>query len=170
MESSEARLYQIFRELEITEYCVHEHKAVFTSEEARREGLTMEGLNLKNLLVKDKKNNRFYLLVLEDRRHMDEKHFKKVTGWGKIRFAREEELWELLKLKPGSVSPYGLINDRYHQVAVVLDTAVLRAGPEEKVNFHPNRNTATLSVKKEDFLKFLAYTKNKIIWETDEEA
>ncbi len=41
---------------------------------------------------------------------------------------------------------------------------------EEKVNFHPNRNTATLSVKKEDFLKFLAYTKNKIIWETDEEA
>ncbi len=77
MESSEARLYQIFRELDITEYCVHEHKAVFTSEEARREGLTMEGLNLKNLLVKDKKNNRFYLLVLEDRRHMDEKHFKK---------------------------------------------------------------------------------------------
>ena len=52
MESSEARLYQIFRELDITEYCVHEHKAVFTSEEARREGLTMEGLNLKNLLVK----------------------------------------------------------------------------------------------------------------------
>lgn len=165
MESSEEKLYAVFAELGIEEYQVHEHGAVFTVEEARNEGLNLEGLNLKNLLVKDKKTGEFYLLILDEHRRMDEKHFREVTGWNKIRFASREELWELLALKPGSVTPYGLINDARQRVAVVLDAAIAEAGAEESVNFHPNRNTATLSMKKSDFLKFLAYTGNRIICE-----
>lgn len=37
MEANEARLYEVFEEIGITEYTIIEHKAVFTSQEAEEE-------------------------------------------------------------------------------------------------------------------------------------
>ena len=165
LEPYEAELYAVFQKIGITEYRVHEHKAIFSTREAEEEGLTMPGLNLKNLLIKDKKTEHFYMIVLEDHRQMDAKHFKTLTGWGKIRFANEEEMWDLLRLTPGAVSPFGLLNDKDHRVTVVLERLITRAPDEELVNFHPNRNTATLSLRKADFLKFLDYMGTEIIFE-----
>lgn len=165
MQQNEARLYQVFEEIGITEYHVYEHEAVFTSKEAEDAGLTMPGLNLKNLLVKDKKTGRFYLIILEEHRHMDSKHFKAVTGWRQIRFAHDDELYAVLGLTPGSVSPFGLIQDRENAVTVVLDRVISQAEDTELVNFHPNRNTATLALSKADFYRFLAYTGHPVIYE-----
>lgn len=165
MECSEEQLYEVLKETGITDYQVHEHQAIFTSQEAEDAGLIMPGLNLKNLLVKDKKTGKFYLLILDDHRHMDEKHFKAITGWSKIRFARAEELLELTGLTPGSVSPFGLINDTEHQITVVLEKKITDAAEDTPVNFHPNRNTATLSLSKKDFLKFLDYIDCDVIFE-----
>lgn len=105
------------------------------------------------------------MVILEDHRHMDEKHFKDLTGWGKIRFAQEKEMWELLRLTPGSVSPFGLLSDKDHRVTVVLEKLITDAAEDELVNFHPNRNTATLSLKKRDFLKFLESIGTDVIFE-----
>lgn len=165
MDEKEAKLYAILEELNIKDYKVHEHEAIFTSQEAEDAGLTMPGLNLKNLLVKDRKNEEFYLIILSDQRHMEEKHFRKLTGWGKIRFARAEELMELLNLTPGSVTPFGLIFDTEKRVSVVLGKEITDAPDEEMVNFHPNRNTATMTLAKKDFVKFLDYIGCRVIWE-----
>lgn len=165
MEPYEGELYEVFRKIGITDYEIHEHKAIFSTKEAEEEGLTLPGLNLKNLLIKDKKTEHYYLVVLEDNRHMDTRHFKELTGWGKIRFAKAEEMWELLRLTPGSVSPFGLISDTEHRITVVLEKLITDASGEELVNFHPNRNTATLSMKKRDFLKFLGFVGNEVIFE-----
>lgn len=165
METSEKKLYEILEKLEIQDYTVHEHVAIFTTQEAEENGLVMPGLNMKNLLIKDKKTGKFFLVILEDHRHMDQKVFKALTGWGKIRFAHEEEMWELLKLKPGSVSPFGLANDTEKKISVVLEKMIVDAAEEELMNFHPNRNTATLSLKKCDFIRFLQYLGNEIILE-----
>lgn len=165
MTENEETLYQLFTDIGITEYTVHEHEAVFTSREAQDKGLMMEGLNLKNLLIKDKKSGRFFLVILDDHRQMDTTHFKKLTGWGKIRFANEEELLSVLGLTPGSVSPFGLICDREKLVTVVLEEKISNAEETELVNFHPNRNTATLSLTKKDFLRFLEYVGNPVIFE-----
>lgn len=165
MELYEGKLYEIFEELQIKDYEVHEHEAIFSTQEAEDAGLILPGLNLKNLLIKDKKTEHFYMIILEDHRHMDAKHFKGVTGWGKIRFANTEEMWQLLRLTPGSVSPFGLISDTEHRITVVLEKLITQAPEEELVNFHPNRNTATLSMKKKDFLTFLEHMGCEIIFE-----
>ncbi len=166
MKEQETRLYQIFEEIGITEYTVNEHEAIYTSQEAEDAGLIFPGLNLKNLLLKDKKDNRFYLVILDDRRKMDRRHFKDLTGWSsKVTFADAEELMELLGLTPGSVSPFGLIFDEEKKVTVVLEKAITYAPETEPVNFHPNRNTATLSLSKRDFLRFLDFAGNPVIFE-----
>ncbi|MGF6374985.1 Ala-tRNA(Pro) deacylase [Clostridiales Family XIII bacterium PM5-7] len=161
----EQRLYELLETLEIRDYEVHEHAAIASTQEADELGIKMEGMNLKNLLIKDKKAGRFFLVILDDHRHMEQKEFKAVTGWGKIRFANAEEMWELLKLKPGEVSPFGLMEDEEKRITVVLEKMITHAGEDELVNFHPYRNTATLSMKKKDFLRFLTHLGNPVIFE-----
>lgn len=166
MTEQEEKLYDLFDEIGITQYTVREHQAVFTSQEAEEAGLDMPGLNLKNLLIKDKKDGRFYLVILDEHRKMERSHFKALTGWSsKVTFAGEAELWSLLRLTPGSVSPFGLIFDTEKRVTVVLDRTITFAPEEELVNFHPNRNTATLGLTKGDFLHFLRHMGNSVIFE-----
>lgn len=161
----EARVYDIFDELGITEYKKYEHKAFFSAADADEEFFTLPGLNLKNLLVKNKKAGNYYMVILEDNVRMDVKHFKEVTGWGKIRFANDEEMWQLLKLTPGSVTPFALFNDTEKQITVVIGRDLGDAPDDELVNFHPCRNTATIALKKKDFMKYLEHMGNDVIFE-----
>ncbi len=165
MEANEARLYEVFEEIGITEYTIIEHKAVFTSQEAEEELPELPGLSLKNLLVREKKSGRYFLIILDDHRRLDMKHFKALTGWGQVRFASAEELMECLGLIPGSVSPFGLVSAEEGTVTVVLGKEITEAADTELVNFHPNRNTATLALSKADFVKFLGHMKCPVIWE-----
>lgn len=165
MEANEARLYEVFEEIGITDYNIIEHKAVFTSQEAEEELPHLAGLALKNLLVREKKSGRYFLIILDDHRRLDMKQFKALTGWGQVRFASAEELMECLGLIPGSVSPFGLVSAEPGSVIVVLGKEVADAADTELVNFHPNRNTATLAMSKADFVRFLTYINCPVIWE-----
>jgi Ala-tRNA(Pro) deacylase len=62
---------------------------------------------------------------------------------------------ELLGVTPGSVTPFGLINDREGRVHVVLDACLAGDGP---VNFHPLVNTATTTIAAADLITFLRAT------------
>lgn len=162
---TEKELYEKLEELGITDYTVKEHPPLFSVEDVIENDCMMPGLNFKNLLIKDKKAETYYLVILEDSRKMENKYFKGFTGWGKIRFAHPEELYEKTGLKPGSVSPYGLLNNLEHDIIIVVDHSISEAEEDELINFHPNRNTATLTVKKHQFVKYLESLGNKIIWE-----
>ena len=60
------------------------------------------------------------------------------------------ERW--LGLRPGSVSPFGLVNDAENHVHLFLD-ANLRN--ETALSFHPNDNTGTVVISQEMFQKYL---------------
>jgi Ala-tRNA(Pro) deacylase len=64
-----------------------------------------------------------------------------------------------LGLSPGSVSPFGLINDATHQVRVVIDADLRTA---DRIAFHPNVNTATIVLAWTDFQHFLARCGNPV--------
>jgi Ala-tRNA(Pro) deacylase len=66
-----------------------------------------------------------------------------------------------LKVTPGSVSPFGLINDLEKVVTFIIDNELLT---RDELALHPNINTQTLVLKIEDFKKFLTWTKNKILF------
>lgn len=162
----EDKLYQILNELEIA-YNVVEHEAVFTMEEAEELDAQLPGYSPKNMLVKDKKSKLYYLVVLDSQRRLDEKELKPVAGWNKIRFAGPEDLMEILGLEPGSVSPFGLVNDgAVDQIAaVVMDKKITSLKDSDLLTFHPCRNTASLILSKSDLVKFLESLKARVIFE-----
>jgi len=140
-------------------YIHHEHPAVFTCEDAERLCVDVPGLACKNLFLRNKKTDRFFLLILPAKKRTDLKQFSKIVNESKITFANAEQLKNILQLEPGSVSPLGLINDTNHEVEVYIDQELHKA---EIVNFHPNRNTASLEFSREMFQKFLETLSNKI--------
>ena len=74
-----------------------------------------------------------------------------------------ERLKAHLGLTPGSVSPFGLINDTAHTVRVVLDRDLKTAS---RVSFHPNINTRTYVIANDDFMRFLAATDHPVQYVT----
>ena len=71
---------------------------------------------------------------------------------GKLSFASEQRMERYLGLKPGSVSPFGLINDTENHVHLFLDKN-LQNYPS--LSFHPNDNRATVVISQEMFAKYL---------------
>jgi Ala-tRNA(Pro) deacylase len=137
----------------------HEHPAVFNAEDASKFWDPIPGVQCKNLFLRNKKGDRHYLVVLEISKRADLKDLVKVVGDDRLSFGSPERLLDKLGLTPGSVSPFGLINDRDGSVRVLLD-ADLKGQP--RLIFHPNINTASVVVSWADLEKFLGTTTNSV--------
>lgn len=131
-------------------YEAYEHKAVYTCSEAEIHCKDIPGISAKSLLVKAK--DQFYLCLVPANKKLDSKGLEVIVGVKKIRFATADELMQLLGLTPGSVSPFGLINDKEHKVKLLVDETIAQS---EYVQFHPNINTATLALTQKEFQKYL---------------
>ena len=59
------------------------------------------------------------------------------------------------KKEPGSVTPFGVLNDKQARVNVVLDRAMME---NAILNYHPLVNTMTTSIASADLVKFLRAT------------
>jgi Ala-tRNA(Pro) deacylase len=133
-------------------YRSHTHPPVFTVEEAKALRGTLPGAHVKNLFLRDKKK-RIWLVTALEEREIDLKALKRRLGaQGSLSFGSAELLFEVLGVKPGAVTPFGVVNDRTGQASVVLDKGVLQNGP---VNAHPLRNDMTTTVSPEGLLRFL---------------
>ena len=137
-------------------YVTHEHAAVFTVAESRDLKKNIPGLHCKCLFLKDD-SGKFYLVAMPADARLDMKKLRNNLSVKKLHFGVEEELWDKLHLKPGSVSIFGLINDTEHDVYFIVDKEVWNA---EAVGFHPNVNTATLVLKHENLERFYNSIKN----------
>ncbi len=155
-ERPETAVYEVLDRLGIA-FTRHEHPPVFTVEQAEQHWTKIEGAHLKNLFLRNKKGNRHYLVIAPTLKVIDLRRLNEKLGEDRLSFGSPDRLKRLLGLEPGSVSPFGLINDHHHEVIVVLDEELKRAS---RLNFHPNINTATVGLSKEDFEKFLAWTGN----------
>ncbi len=109
--------------------------------------------------MRNKKGNRHYLIILEHSKKPDIKALNRDLGEDRLSFASPERLMRYLGLEPGAVSPFGLINDKEKEVRVVIDEDLKQA---ERVNFHPNVNTATVGILFKDLEMFLAWCGNSV--------
>lgn len=151
MPISRADLLDRFRDLAIETTTV-DHDAVFTVAESRHVKASIPGAHSKNLFVKDKKG-RIFLITAEGDAAIDLKSIsEKIGASGRVSFGKPELLFELVGVTPGSVTPFGVINDTEGRVTVVIDAAMMA---HEILNFHPLENTATTSIRREDFVRFL---------------
>lgn len=140
-------------------YQVFEHEPVFTVEQAEKFWSKIDGTHCKNLFLRDKRGKQHYLVVTEKSKPLSIDTLNKIIGNNeKLSFASERRLTKYLNLSQGAVSPFGLINDSSNHVIILLDKELRKS---EVINFHPNVNTATLSLKFIDFEKFMNLTGNK---------
>ena len=137
----------------------HEHPPVATVEQAAEHWAGIDAAHCKNLFLRNQKGDRHYLLILEHSKKADLRAVANQIGDGKLSFGSPERLLKHLGLTPGSVSPFGLIHDSTHSVRVVVDRDLQNAA---RLSFHPNINTATLVVSKDDFVRFLAACGNPV--------
>lgn len=155
---AEAKVIEVLDSLGIA-HTRHEHPPVFTVEQAEKHWTDIQGAHCKNLFLRNKKGNRHYLVVLLSAKQADLRDLNKKLGEDRLSFGSPERLQKYLGLEPGSVSPFGLINDRHKEVIVIVDQDLRQAGG---VNFHPNVNTATVGISAVDFERFLAWTGNPV--------
>jgi len=152
----QAELYALLDKLAIPfEY--HEHPPLATIEDAKIHWVNYNSGRCKNIFFRNHKGDRHYLVILEHLRQLNIKDLEKRLKQGKLSFASDQRLKKYLGVEPGSVSPFGLINDIDKHVHLFIDE---KLNDFERLTFHPNINTASLVVLKNDFLKYLDYTGN----------
>jgi Ala-tRNA(Pro) deacylase len=129
-----------------------EHEAVFRVGEGEEIKAALPGAHTKNLFLKDAKGQ-LWLISAEGHAAVDLKRLHHVIGSARLSFGNAELMEETLGVTPGSVTAFGLVNDRARRVRFVLDRTLAEA---ELVNFHPLTNTATTTISQAGFRKFLA--------------
>jgi Ala-tRNA(Pro) deacylase len=149
-------LYKILDDLDI-EYSYREHPPVATIEEAKKYWKNLDSGRCKNIFLRNHKGNRHYLVILEHTRNLVMKDLEQRLKQGKLSFASEKRLNKYLGLSPGSVSPFGIINDSEHRVHLFIDEKLKGF---ENLSFHPNINTASLVIKKTDLVRFIEFHGN----------
>lgn len=155
--NGQPELYRTLEQLNIS-FDYHEHPPAPTIEEARKYWKDLEATHCKNLFFRNHKGNKHYLVILEHTQALDIHDLEKRLRQGKISFASEQRMKKYLGVSPGSVSPFGLINDHEHHVYLFLDENLQNSS---RISFHPNNNTASLIVRLTDFIRFLNWTQNK---------
>ena len=148
-------------------FTLYTHPEGKTIEEAKRWWKDDGSVHCKNIFLRNHKGNRHYLvcfhcdhdLAIHDLEHLLKEALtcRGLPAPGKLSFASPERMMKYLGLEPGSVSPFGLINDAEHHVHLFLDEALQSA---DSLSFHPNDCRGTVVIQKEDFERYLAEVGN----------
>ena len=138
-------------ELGITFHIV-EHEPALTTEQADHFIEGIEGVRTKTMFLTNKKKRNFYLVIMDDTKRLDMDVFKEFVEEKQIKMASAETLNDKMMLLPGTVSPFGLLNNRDKDIQVYFDQEIVS---EERMCFHPNTNEKTIFIQTEDLFSFL---------------
>lgn len=154
---NEKKVYDTLEKLNIP-YKKYEHIPVYTIQEIEKLDIKVEAAHCKNLFVRNHNGNKHYLILVSHEKKVDLKTLAKKIGSTRLSFASEERLMKHLGLTPGSVTPFGLLNDTEKKVTVLLDEDLESS---EYICLHPNINTASVSIAFNYLIKFLKWQGNE---------
>ena len=129
----------------------YSHPPVFTVAEATALRGNLPGGHCKSLFLKDKRGG-FWLAVMLEERRVDLKKLATELSAPRFSFGGAIDLLQLLGVRPGSVTPFALINDVEHLVTPVLDAGMLECDP---LNYHPLENDRTTAISPADLRRFI---------------
>jgi Ala-tRNA(Pro) deacylase len=133
------------------DHATTDHPPVFRVEEGQAIKAALPGGHTKNLFLKDARGQLWLISALGETT-IDLKRAAGALGAAKLSFGSPERMWEAIGVRPGSVTPFALLNDPDQRVRLVLDAALMACDP---LNFHPLSNDATTAVSRAGFLRFL---------------
>ncbi|MGN0235272.1 MAG: prolyl-tRNA synthetase associated domain-containing protein [Paludibacteraceae bacterium] len=149
-------------------FSCYAHPEGKTIEEAKRWWQDDGSVHCKNIFLRNHKGTQHYLVCFDCEHNLDihdlEHRLKaqlQASGQaapGKLSFASPERMMRYLGLEPGSVSPFGLINDQTHHVILFLDSRLREA---DMLSFHPNDCRGTVVIRRVDFERYLSLIGNR---------
>ena len=133
------------------QFKIIEHEPAYTTEEADKYIEGHDGVRTKTMFICNKKKTNYYMIIMDDSKRLDMNKFKEIVSEKQMKMASEEVLKEKLGVKPGMVSPFGLLNNDEKDVKIYMDKEIIT---EEIMTFHPNDNTKTLFITTKDLFKY----------------
>lgn len=140
-------------------YKLIEHAPIFTVSDGEKLQLPDSRVIAKSLFLTDKK--KYYLILVPKDRKTDLKALKSKIGSGRLSFAKDEDLFNLLKLSAGAVSPFGVFNDEKRVTEVFTDEYFRDAA---MIAVPLNDNKTTVYLKTTDLFCLIEAHGNKIDW------
>lgn len=145
----EIRVYDFLDSLGVS-YQRIDHEAAMTMEACEEIDRTLEATICKNLLLCNRQETRFYLLMLPGDKVFKTKDLSAQIGSSRLSFAKAEYMEKYLDITPGSLSVLGLMNDKDRMVRLLIDEDVLTG---EYIGCHPCINTSSLRLKTKDLVE-----------------
>ncbi len=145
----EIRCYDLLDSLGVEYQCI-DHEAAMTMEACVEIDKVLDATICKNLLLCNRQNTAFYLLMIPGDKVFKTSVLSKEIGSSRLSFAKPEFMEEYLDITPGSVSVLGLMNDHGHHVQLLMDEDVLKG---EYFGCHPCINTSSLRIRTSDLME-----------------
>ena len=142
----EIRTYELLDSLGI-EYDRIDHEALMTIEACHGVDAAFGTEVCKNLMLCNRQETAFYLLMLPGSKKFDTKEVSKQLGTARLSFAKAEYMERFLDITPGSLSVMGLMNDTENHVQLLIDEELLE---DEYFGCHPCINTSSLRIRTKD--------------------
>jgi Ala-tRNA(Pro) deacylase len=130
----------------------YDHPPVATCEEASHHLRGIEGVGSKNLFLRNKRGDRYFLVSVPETKRVALNELSKMLGEGKLSFASADALEQFLGVAPGAVTILGLVNDTGRSVTAFVDRELWDA---DAIQCHPLVNTATVVIAPRDIDRFL---------------
>lgn len=165
----EVRTYDFLDSLGI-QYKRTDHEKADNMEACNEIDAILDVVICKNLFLCNKQQTKFYLLMMPGDKKFRTKELSKQIGSSRLSFATPENMLKYLDIEPGAVSIMGLMNDKDHEVKLLIDEDVLSG---EYLGCHPCVCTSSLKMKTSDVVdKFLpatghSFTTVHLTWEEE---
>ena len=145
----ELRCYDLLDRLGVP-YERVDHAPAMTMEVCQEIDRELNAVICKNLFLCNRQETAFYLLMIPDTKVFHTKDLSAQIHSARLSFAKPEYMEKFLDITPGSVSVLGLMNDKEHQVKLLIDEEVLDS---EYFGCHPCINTSSLRMRTADLIE-----------------
>ena len=145
----EIRCYDLLDKLGVA-YQRIDHEATMTMEACQAVDAVLDAAICKNLLLCNRQQTAFYLLMLPGDKAFKTSVLSKEIGSSRLSFAPGEFMEQFLDITPGSLSVLGLMNDRENKVELLIDRDILNS---DFFGCHPCINTASLRIATRDLME-----------------
>lgn len=142
----EIRTYDFLDSLGI-EYKRTDHEPADNMEACFKIDKVLGVLICKNLFLCNRQKTNFYLLMMPGDKKFKTKELSSQINSARLSFASPEDMLKYLDIEPGAVSIMGLMNDKEHEVRLLVDEDVLK---DEYIGCHPCVCTSSLKIKTSD--------------------
>ena len=147
--AKEVRVYDFLDKMGVP-YQRVDHPAAMTMEDCALVDQVLNAATCKNLLLCNRQNTDFYLLLMPADKPFKTKLLSAQIGSSRLSFATAEYMEQFLDITPGSLSVMGLMNDKDNQVQLLIDEDILQ---QEFIGLHPCINTSSLHLRTADLMQ-----------------